>query len=80
MNFGLQDENGHLIRRTPISLKSGAEQLAELTGIPIKHCTKTLQEFFLWGSQTTGLAFRLHQFIAQGAVSMPPLSQQIDAF
>jgi hypothetical protein len=66
MNFGLQDENGHLIRRTPISLKSGAEQLAELTGVPIEHCTKTLQKFFLWGSQTTGLAFRLHQFIAQG--------------
>lgn len=66
MNFGLQDEDGHLIRRTPISLQAGALQLAELTGESIEHCTETLQEMFLWGSKTTGLAFRLHQFIAQG--------------
>jgi superfamily II DNA/RNA helicase len=66
MNFGLQDEDGHLIRRTPISLQAGAGQLAELTGVSIERCTETLQEMFLWGSKTTGLAFRLHQFIAQG--------------
>jgi DEAD/DEAH box helicase/Helicase conserved C-terminal domain len=66
MNFGLQDEDGHLIRRTPISLQAGAVQLAELAGVPIERCTEALQEMFLWGSKTTGLAFRLHQFIAQG--------------
>ncbi len=66
MNFGLQDEDGHLIRRTPISLKTGADQLAELTGVSIEQCTKALQAMFLWGSKTKGLAFRLHQFIAQG--------------
>jgi DEAD/DEAH box helicase len=66
MNFGLQDEDGHLIRRTPISLQAGAVQLAELAEVPIERCTEALQKMFLWGSRTTGLAFRLHQFIAQG--------------
>jgi hypothetical protein len=32
---------------------------------------EALQEMFLWGNKTKGLAFRLHQFIDQG-VSIPP--------
>jgi DEAD/DEAH box helicase len=66
MNFGLEDKPSGLERRQPISLKEGARQLAEITELAIDKCEKVLQEMFLWGSKTKGLAFRLHQFIAQG--------------
>ena len=66
MNFGLAQEQGHLIRRTPISLAAGAEQLCEQTQIPVDTCRETLKQMLLWGSKTKGLAFRLHQFISQG--------------
>lgn len=64
--FGLKDEAGHLVRRTPISLSAGAQQLSELTQTPLELCQDTLRRMFLWGSKTKGLAFRLHQFISQG--------------
>ncbi|WP_250122225.1 DEAD/DEAH box helicase [Chroococcidiopsis sp. CCMEE 29] len=66
MNFGLAEEQGHLVRRTPISLATGAEQLAAQTQVPTQTCQETLKQMFLWGSKTKGLAFRLHQFISQG--------------
>lgn len=66
MNFGLAQENGHLVRRTPISLQKGAEKLAEETQITTDTCFNLLKQMFLWGSKTKGLAFRLHQFISQG--------------
>ncbi|AFY96847.1 DEAD/DEAH box helicase [Chamaesiphon minutus] len=66
MNFGLKEESSGLVRRQPISLTDGAQQLAEITQLAIEKCTEVLQEMFLWGSKTKGLAFRLHQFIAQG--------------
>lgn len=66
MNFGLAQEEGHLIRRSPISLESGATHLAEQTQLPFETCLDALKQLFLWGSKTKGLAFRLHQFISQG--------------
>ncbi|URD53487.1 DEAD/DEAH box helicase [Chroococcidiopsis sp. CCNUC1] len=66
MNFGLAEEQGHLVRRTPISLATGAEQLSAQIQIPVDTCRETLKQMFLWGSKTKGLAFRLHQFISQG--------------
>ena len=66
MNFGLQEEDGHLIRRTPISLDSGAAQLAAETHSDQAQCKEILRQMFLWGSRTKGLAFRLHQFVSQG--------------
>ncbi|MBE9013034.1 DEAD/DEAH box helicase, partial [Pseudanabaenaceae cyanobacterium LEGE 13415] len=66
MNFGLAQEDGHLIRRSPISLETGAEHLAEQTQLAIAPCLDALKQLFLWGSKTKGLAFRLHQFISQG--------------
>lgn len=67
-NFGLMEEgeDKHLIRRTPRTLNDGATQLHEETEINLDICIQKLQAMFLWGSQTKGLAFRLHQFIAQG--------------
>ncbi|MFB2833257.1 DEAD/DEAH box helicase [Aerosakkonemataceae cyanobacterium BLCC-F167] len=68
MNFGLAEEEGYLVRRTPISLEEGAEKLAEeaLKRNYVPECLRVLKEMFLWGSKTKGLAFRLHQFISQG--------------
>ena len=66
MNFGLKDDNGHLIRRTPIAISTGAKQLAELTGYAAAECEQKLTDVLLWGSRTKGLTFRLHQFISQG--------------
>ncbi|NBO30979.1 MAG: DEAD/DEAH box helicase [Cyanobacteria bacterium WB6_1B_304] len=66
MNLGLQDEDGHLVRRVPISLKDGAKQLAQLTDRSAELVQQRLQDLLLWGTKTKGLAFRLHQFISQG--------------
>jgi ATP-dependent helicase YprA (DUF1998 family) len=66
MNFGLAEEEGHLVRRTPITLEAGAELLAEQIQLSAETCRDALKQLFLWGSKTGGLAFRLHQFISQG--------------
>jgi len=66
MTFGLEEQEGCLVRRTPISLVAGAKQLAEETQLEPEACLEVLKQMFLWGSKTEGLAFRLHQFISQG--------------
>lgn len=66
MTFGLREEEGHLVRRTPISLLTGAVQLADLTQRDPELCLDQIKQMFLWGSKVGGLAFRLHQFISQG--------------
>lgn len=79
MNFGLKEEEGHLLRRTPVNLSGGAKLLvAEAYGTPDgtpdenpdgptnELCLNALKQLFLWGSKSGGLAFRLHQFISQG--------------
>lgn len=66
MNFGLAEEEGHLVRRTPISLETGTAQLVAQTQLEPEICQEALKTMFLWGSKTRGLAFRLHQFISQG--------------
>lgn len=66
MTFGLEDKQGHLVRRTPITLEVGAEALANETQLTPETCLHILKQMFLWGSKVKGLAFRLHQFISQG--------------
>ncbi len=66
MNFGLAEESGHLVRRTPIALEAGAAILAAQTDVDKEICLEVFKQMFLWGSKTKGLAFRLHQFISQG--------------
>ncbi len=66
MNFGLEEKDGHLTRRTPISLAQGACRLASETGLDPEVCRQALRSLFLWGSSTGSLPFRLHQFIAKG--------------
>jgi superfamily II DNA/RNA helicase len=66
MTFGLENKEGHLVRRVPITLEAGAEKLAHQTQLPPETCLNVLKQMFLWGSKVKGLAFRLHQFISQG--------------
>ncbi len=67
MNFGLAEEDGYLIGRTPIALSDGSKQLSEITGIDAETCSDTLKQMFFWSSRVKkGLPFRLHQFISQG--------------
>jgi len=48
MNFGLREEEGHLVRRTPISLSMGAKMLAEETNFDESICKDILRQMFLW--------------------------------
>ncbi len=77
MNLGLDEEDGHLVRRTPIALSVGSEELAKLTGIEVKTCSETLKQMFFWSSRIDkGLPFRLHQFISQGGSVYATLEAQ----
>jgi hypothetical protein len=70
--FGVQDIDGHLRRRTPITLAAGALLLAEATGLEAARCQAYLEEMFRLGSRLRTsedepvFAFKLHQFISQG--------------
>jgi superfamily II DNA/RNA helicase len=71
--FGLtQEEDGTLRRRVPITLREGAGQLAEQTGMEQTICEQRIREMLLLGSQAKrpdgdpAFAFKLHQFISQG--------------
>lgn len=66
MTFGLEEKEGHLVRRTPITLEAGAKILAEQASMEPDYCLDLIKGMFLWGSRVKGLAFRLHQFISQG--------------
>ena len=73
--FGLEEEeDGHLKRRTPITLEEGAQKLAEKTGVSYEICFNYLKEMLLLGTQIKTpsgeppFAFKLHQFISQGGL------------
>jgi len=76
ITFGLEKEDGHLQRKSPISLGEGATELAKLTDINLETCSNVLKGMFLWSSKLNsenesnklpkGLPFRLHQFVSQG--------------
>lgn len=44
MNFGLEESDASLIRRTPIALSKGSEELSKVTGIKPKICVDTLKQ------------------------------------
>jgi len=73
--FGItEEEDGHLVRRTPIALSDGAEALVGITGLGQDQCEQRLREMLLRGSKVplpppdngTTFAFKLHQFVGQG--------------
>ncbi len=71
--LGLEREaNGSLKRRTPRPLSDVARQLSEITGADPEHCVRYLRELLVRGGTLLGeggtraVAFKLHQFVAQG--------------
>jgi ATP-dependent helicase YprA (DUF1998 family) len=70
--FGLEREDGYFRRRTPIALRSGAEALAEATGVDVDTCEERLRTRFQQGAAVRTpegqplFAFKLHQFISGG--------------
>ena len=71
--FGLrQDDDGHLLRAVPRSLKDGSTALARQTGVDADACSTRLREMLVVGSgvktpeDQSVFAFKLHQFVGQG--------------
>ena len=74
--FGVETEDGRLVRRPPLPLRGhtgGARRLADLVGESTEHCDRAIGAQLLAGNRvadpTTGFpvfAFRLHQFISKG--------------
>lgn len=87
LTFGLEEESdGNLRRRSPLSLKDGAQRLSELTGIDIRHCQERLKESFLLGSRlkiadgNPLFALKLHQFVSQGRMVYATLQPRSKRF
>ena len=85
--FGIQEIDGHLRRRLPVTLAQGAKRLAEETETDPETCRRALEAMFRLGSHVTDpdgnpvFAFKLHQFISQGdsvyATPEPPERRHI---
>jgi len=71
--FGIEvEEGGRLKRRSPRTLSAAAEQLSELTNVPVSTCIERLRAFLIVGGNLLrddggrAFAFKIHQFIGQG--------------
>ncbi|MFH1927292.1 MAG: DEAD/DEAH box helicase [Chloroflexota bacterium] len=72
--FGLElEEGGRLCRRIPITLRVGAQKLADTTAVDLEKCEARLKQLLLMGSSCVKnpdgepvFAFKVHQFISQG--------------
>src|SRR5271157_1348662 len=70
--FGLDDEDGRLIRRKPISFVEGVTALSKASGLPESNCSEKLRQTLALGNKLRNdngepvFAFRLHQFLAAG--------------
>lgn len=70
--FGLAENNGWLVRRTPITFEEGVKKLCEGSGLPEEICRSKLQEVLNVGNKLRNdsdeplFAFRFHQFLAAG--------------
>jgi hypothetical protein len=70
--FGLDDEDGRLVRRKPISFTDGVSALAKASDLPAGTCEERLRQILALGNRERNengepvFAFRLHQFLAAG--------------
>ena len=80
--FRLQDEDGHLRRRPPITLAEGADRLSQETGLDVARCRACLEQALEAGNRARTprgepiFAFKLHQFISQGGSVYTTLETQ----
>lgn len=70
--FGVREEDGRLVRRSPITFAEGLRELEKSTGLDQDTCENKLKAILLLGSQLKRpdgeplFAFRLHQFLGGG--------------
>jgi len=69
--FGLDEEDGRLVRRKPIKFGEGVERLISDSGLPQHVCSTRLRDVLEMGNRLPGFGqplfpFRLHQFLAAG--------------
>ncbi len=70
--FGVCEENGRLVRKSPITYRQGLEELVEASGLPTDLCDQKLRAALEDGNRARAggepvLAFRLHQFLSSGS-------------
>jgi hypothetical protein len=67
-----REPHGSLKRRVPSPLTEAARRLSEVTGLDQERCASAVRELLVHGSSfvsedgTRAVAFKLHQFVAQG--------------
>jgi hypothetical protein len=70
--FGIDMQDGRLVRRVPIKFKEGVEQLTKASGVSLESCEQRLRAVLDKGNVLRNedaesvFAFRLHQFLAAG--------------
>ncbi|HXH21153.1 MAG TPA: DEAD/DEAH box helicase [Dehalococcoidia bacterium] len=72
--FGIQEEDGRLVRRPPETFEGAVGRLAEQSGLPPELCRERLRAVLDAGNADTSrlpsgeplFAFRLHQFLSSG--------------
>ncbi len=70
--FGLAEQDGRFVRRTPVSFSRGVELLQQESGLPWETCAASLKALLEAGNETQTeageplFAFRLHQWMASG--------------
>src|SRR5205814_9620654 len=70
--FGLEEKEGHLVKRVPITFQEGVRKLSAAIDLPEVACSQRLQRILSVGNTLRNedgeplFAFRLHQFLAAG--------------
>ena len=70
--FGLKDEEGRLVRRSPETFEAAVRRLAEVSGLPAEQCMSKLRAVLEAGNEAGAdeghpiFAFRLHQWLSSG--------------
>ena len=73
-NIAVEEKEGELVRRDPISLDGISKKLSEKTNINEKDCYEQIKKLLIWANrlnkeqgktETSILPFKIHQFISQ---------------
>ena len=84
--FGLDEEDGRLVRRKPITFREGAQQLSQESGLDESICAAKLREVLAAGNKLRNemgepnFAFRLHQFLAAGGTVYATLESAVKRY
>ena len=82
--FGIDEEDGRLVRRQPTTFVEAVEDLAETTGLEHERCRERLRAVLDAGNNAETergdplFAFRLHQFLSSGSSAYATLEPSAD--